>query len=104
MLDCDPSGNFVWVQVLKRSQTENWNNLNAAILGFDTTSDVILENIMNPWIECCQEFDCIQPPGANRKNHRQDQSILTILACSSGLYHVQCDVRLLKPSIQLVGI
>eukprot|EP00958_Prasinococcus_capsulatus_P011692 scaffold1167_cov418-Prasinococcus_capsulatus_cf.AAC.5 len=49
-----------------------------------------LSQVMKPWVACCQEFDCIQPPGANRDNHRQDQSVLTILACGNGLYDVQC--------------
>jgi hypothetical protein len=37
------------------------------------------------WRECALTRDCIAPPGSDRYNHRQDMSVLTILAYQLGL-------------------
>jgi Protein of unknown function (DUF1647) len=54
---------------------------NAAIVGFDMRA---YEDVVTPWAACALERVCIAPPGATRKNHRQDQSILTLLLHQAG--------------------
>lgn len=40
--------------------------------------------LVRPWYECSITRQCIAPDGTSRKNHRQDQSALTVLAALSG--------------------
>lgn len=42
-------------------------------------------NIINRWKECALIKDCIAPNGSSRKNHRQDQAVLSVLAYQSGI-------------------
>ena len=37
------------------------------------------------WKNCALKKECIAPEGSSRKNHRQDQAVLTILAHQLGL-------------------
>jgi hypothetical protein len=37
------------------------------------------------WKECALVRECIAPPGSDRSNHRQDMSVLTVLAYQIGL-------------------
>ncbi|XP_013421930.1 uncharacterized protein LOC106181926 isoform X1 [Lingula anatina] len=41
--------------------------------------------ILQPWVTCAMNVDCISPNGASLYDHRFDQSALSILAHSSGL-------------------
>jgi hypothetical protein len=41
--------------------------------------------VIQRWGECALIKECIAPEGSNRDNHRQDQSIFSILAHQSGL-------------------
>ncbi len=52
-------------------------NCHAAMLSF--TKNNIVKHIMRLWIKCALNLDCIEPYGASRINHRQDQSALTII-------------------------
>jgi Protein of unknown function (DUF1647) len=54
---------------------------NAAIVGFDMRA---YEKVVKPWAECARQRLCIAPPGATRKNHRQDQAVLTVLLHQAG--------------------
>jgi hypothetical protein len=54
---------------------------NAAIVGFDMRA---YEKVVRPWVECALQHVCIAPPGATRKNHRQDQAVLTVLLYQAG--------------------
>jgi hypothetical protein len=40
---------------------------------------------VNRWKECAVTKECIAPEGSNRKNHRQDQAVLSVLAHQSGI-------------------
>jgi len=40
--------------------------------------------LARPWYECSITRQCIAPDGSSRKNHRQDQSALTVLAALTG--------------------
>ena len=42
-------------------------------------------DLVGQWKNCALVKDCIAPSGSNRANHRQDQSILSVLAHQSGL-------------------
>jgi hypothetical protein len=42
------------------------------------------EELARPWYECALTRQCIAPDGSNRRNHRQDQAALTVLAYLSG--------------------
>jgi Protein of unknown function (DUF1647) len=53
----------------------------AAIVGFDMRA---YEKVVKPWAECALQRLCIAPPGATRKNHRQDQAVLTVLLHQAG--------------------
>ena len=35
--------------------------------------------LLREWRRCALIKDCIAPPGSNRRNHRQDQALLSIL-------------------------
>ncbi|CAG8695799.1 18148_t:CDS:1, partial [Gigaspora rosea] len=54
----------------------NVSNCNAASLFFDTKKT---QYLIDAWYECALEKECIAPLGSSRKNHRQDQAILTYL-------------------------
>ena len=43
-----------------------------------------VNKIVVPWVRCAMNRSCIAPAGSSRKNHRQDQAALTVLAHSSG--------------------
>jgi Protein of unknown function (DUF1647) len=42
-------------------------------------------DVVNKWKECALTKECIAPKGSNRKNHRQDQAVLSVLAHQSGI-------------------
>jgi len=39
----------------------------------------IVDNIVKPWADCSLRLECITPEGSSRKNHRQDESVLSVL-------------------------
>ncbi|ETW09705.1 hypothetical protein, variant 4 [Aphanomyces invadans] len=39
-------------------------------------------HVLEPLLACAMENDCIAPPGTNRSNHRQDQTVLNSLLCA----------------------
>jgi len=53
-------------------------NRNGACIGFDLSKSWV-QNFITEFAEYCSNKDCIAPKGSSRKNHRQDQAILTIL-------------------------
>lgn len=53
-------------------------NRNGACLAFDTNKDFVKEFIKK-YYEFCKIKECICPEGSSRENHRQDQSVFTIL-------------------------
>ena len=54
-------------------------NLSANVVAFDAQDDRALD-LVNQWIHASEVKDLIAPPGSSRDNHRQDQSLLTVLA------------------------
>jgi len=53
-------------------------NCNAALLVFLHSS----ADLVKAWADCALVEQCIAPEGSSRKNHRQDQSVLTFLVYS----------------------
>ncbi len=59
----------IWYQIRNRAGNT---------CGFSTTNRVI-PRVLEQWKELALIKECIKPEGANRSNHRDDQSLLTIL-------------------------
>lgn len=51
---------------------------NGALFGVDYSS-ICGKNIMNEWYKCSLNKNIIAPEGSSRNNHRQDQSVLSML-------------------------
>ncbi|KAJ8050853.1 hypothetical protein HOLleu_04212 [Holothuria leucospilota] len=51
----------------------------SATLMFVINNTFIQANILKPWLECSLNEDCVAPKKSSRKNHRFDQSALTLL-------------------------
>lgn len=60
----------------------HYHQVEASIVGLRLDS-VILNKIILPWESCALTKACIAPEGSSRKNHRQDQSVLTYLVYAS---------------------
>lgn len=56
----------------------NKPNLTGGVVGFDSTSTKA-KNLANDWFKYSMIQECIAPKGSHRNNHRQDQSVLSIL-------------------------
>ena len=56
----------------------NEQNRNAACIGFNTKI-YFVKSLLTEYYNCAQDKNCIAPEGSSRKNHRQDQSVFTIL-------------------------
>ena len=65
-------------------------SVDATLVGFATgheSADVresVYRNVIVPWKTCAMNKDCIAPPGSSRKNHRQDQAVLSYLVHKAG--------------------
>ncbi len=73
-------------------------NADATLVGFAVGSaapsdrDALYRNIVLPWKACALARDCIAPRGSSRKNHRQDQAVLSYLVHRAG-YEFAGDTR-----------
>jgi hypothetical protein len=65
-------------------------NADATLVGFATghpsatVRDGVYGDVIAPWKACAMARDCIAPPGSSRRNHRQDQAVLTYLVHKTG--------------------
>jgi hypothetical protein len=59
-------------------------NLNGALVAFNYQKPKARE-LARMWKECAMKKECIAPDGSNRKNHRQDQAVLSVLSYQCGL-------------------
>lgn len=55
-----------------------YTNRNGACVGFNTKTEWVKQFIVM-WAKLASVRECIAPKGSSRKNHRQDQSVFTIL-------------------------
>jgi hypothetical protein len=73
-------------------------NVDATLIGFATghTSREVRErvyrDVIAPWKACAMTKACIAPDGSSRRNHRQDQAVLSYLTHKSG-FSVAADSR-----------
>lgn len=65
------------IDFLKCEETDVQNR-NGACLGFDPNKDFV-KDFIRKYYEFCGIKECICPEGSSRENHRQDQSVFTIL-------------------------
>ena len=78
-----------WVHPTMMSRFDAWplanrTNCNGAVFGFSRHGRAY-NDVVRPWIQCARELNCINPPGANRGNHRQDQAAITVLVHQQGV-------------------
>jgi hypothetical protein len=65
-------------------------NADATLVGFAVGSappaagEAVYRGIVAPWKAYALQKDCIAPPGSSRKNHRQDQAVLSYLVHRAG--------------------
>ncbi len=65
-------------------------NADATLVGFASghpSADVrerVYRDVVVPWRACALRKDCIAPPGSSRRNHRQDQAVLSYLVHKAG--------------------
>jgi hypothetical protein len=65
-------------------------NADATLVGFAVGSapphvrEAVYRDVVLPWKACAMERDCIAPPGSSRRNHRQDQAVLSYLVHRAG--------------------
>ena len=55
-------------------------------------NETVMNNVIFPLLQCAYTRKCIAPIGSSRKNHRQDQAILTALVHSAGIQQ-SCQAR-----------
>lgn len=65
-------------------------NADATLVGLATghrrapIRESVHRDIVEPWKACAMTRDCIAPAGSSRRNHRQDQAVLTYLVHKAG--------------------
>lgn len=59
-------------------------NAEAGLIGF-RYQDEAVRRLVADWAECAMRESCIAPPGSSRLNHRQDQSVLSLLLHRYGI-------------------
>jgi uncharacterized protein DUF1647 len=65
-------------------------NADATLVGFATGSaspsirQRLYDAVIAPWKACALDRDCIAPAGSSRRNHRQDQAVLSYLVHDAG--------------------
>ena len=72
------------IEYLDCTNTGN-ENRNGACLGFNTKIGLV-KDFITEFYNCALDKNCIAPDGSSRKNHRQDQSIFSVL-----FYKYLCD-------------
>jgi hypothetical protein len=81
------------IEYMKEHGSEKYlnnSNRNAALIGINYNIDWCKE-LIKEWKNCALIKECICPEGSHRRNHRQDQAVLTILFYK---YHEKYDFKL----------
>lgn len=58
---------------------------NGAYMLFDYNNVTVMNNVVIPYVQCAYTRKCISPYGSSRKNHRQDQAVISVLMHSAGI-------------------
>ena len=77
-----------WITVMN-STKDKWC-CNDGYMIIDYRNRTVMENIIYPTVKCSLTKKCITPIGSHRRNHRQDQSVISIFVQSLGI-HQACD-------------
>ena len=77
-----------WISVVN-STKDKWC-CNVGYLIIDYRNRTVMENIIYPTVKCSLTKKCITPIGSHRRNHIQDQSVISIFVQSLGI-HQACD-------------
>ena len=77
-----------WISVMN-STLDKWC-CSGGYLMIDSRNRTVMRNVVYPTVKCSLTKKCITPIGSSRKNHRQDQSVISILVQSLGI-HQACD-------------
>lgn len=73
-------------------------NADATLIGFATghpsteVRERVYRDVIVPWRACAMDRDCIAPAGSSRRNHRQDQAVLSYLVHNAG-FHFASEAR-----------
>ncbi|HYM25065.1 MAG TPA: hypothetical protein VEU08_17730, partial [Vicinamibacterales bacterium] len=65
-------------------------NADATLVGFAISSggreqrDAVFRDVVSSWKACALVKECIAPEGSSRRNHRQDQAVLSYLVHRGG--------------------
>jgi len=51
----------------------------SGIVGVNRANSRLMDRVIRPMYECALDLSCIAPLGSNKTNHRQDQTVLSIL-------------------------
>lgn len=82
---------WTYPSVLKKlkikTKIQKKTNLNGAIIGFDYNNKKSME-LMSKWLDYCSNKELIAPKGSSRKNHRHDQSLLSILYYQNNFFYI----------------
>lgn len=65
----------------------NKRNLNAACVAVNYNFNEI-KKVIDKWKQCALMKECIAPEGSSRKNHRQDQAVLSVIAYKSNVVNI----------------
>lgn len=84
------------------SYIQNQLMCTGGVVGFYYPSSYSFK-ILKMWKECALKRECIAPSGSNRKNHRQDQSILSIFVYKSNTRYSCNEKYIYNFSIQFDG-
>ena len=77
-----------WISVMN-STLDKWC-CSGGYLMIDSRNRTVMKNVVYPTVKCSLTKKCITPIGSSRKNHRQDQSVISIFVQSLGI-HQACD-------------
>jgi hypothetical protein len=85
---------FEYLRADPRTYAEQ-RNADATLVGLAVGSappdarEKVYRDIVVPWKACALAKDCIAPAGSSRRNHRQDQAVLSYLVHRAGYRFVQ---------------
>ena len=77
-------GMLSYLQV-PRSLVEGRQMCYAGMHGYRADSDIV-QNVLEPTVECMMHAECVDPPGAGHDNHRYEQAAFSIFMRKHGIY------------------
>mmetsp|Transcript_2473 Transcript_2473/g.8900 ORF Transcript_2473/g.8900 Transcript_2473/m.8900 type:complete len:924 (+) Transcript_2473:571-3342(+) len=87
------------VKYLDASELKTKPMLNSGVIGLDASNDVVLHQVIGPWLDCAMVEKCIHPLRASRASHRDEQSSLSIISYKAGLGQGQRPFGIVKYNV-----